>query len=268
MAEQDCCTFLRGSMYVSKYIDPCSGFDDLSCNSEDIFYKLGNLSQASLTVNSSLLGTESILNHTSYPLKARHIINSVNLNLNVSCSKDKNLIRFLGMEQGELNAGNEVLRFICPISQCSVLFLKKNPTVNSITLKDALGVTVRVLTEGVDYSVSLDSVEFLIDIVDDYSYLEVDYDFDETDYQTLKAHQDFNLGYRVLFKGVNYAEGIKESFDVDIYKVRFQFLSSLDLISDGNFLNLSLQGRVEKDLSRDCKGHDAYYSIKKVTGGC
>jgi hypothetical protein len=190
-------------MYVSKYIDPCSGFEDLTCNEGLIYQDLGNIQQATITINSSVFGVDSFLNDNAYPDKARLGINSVDLNLNV------------------------------------------------------------------DYEISANKVKFLKDITETYSYLEIDYNFDESNFYELSALQNFKTTFNVLFKGVNYAESEAETpFDVELYKVRFNFLSSLDLISDGNFLNLSLQGRVEKDLSRDCKGLDSYFKIKKLIGGC
>lgn len=266
--DSNCCTFFRGSIYLSKYVDPCSGFYDLSCNEGLVYNDLGNVQQATVTINSSVLGVDSHLNSTVDLHKTRLLINSVDLNLNVTCSKDQNLIKFLGLDKSLLNLGNETKRFSCSIDCCSVLFLKKNPSNVVVTLKDEDGADVRVLDLNIDYELGIDFVKFLKDLTDDYSYLEISYDYDESSLYDLSALKNFNTVYSVMFKGVNYAEDGNEQVDVELYKVRFSFLSSLDLISDGNFLNLSLQGRVEKDLSRECKGQDAYFKIKKSIGSC
>lgn len=264
MHNKECCTFLRGSIYLSKYIDPCSGFDQLGCNEDQALFCLGNVAQATLTINSTQLGSDTYNNHVLTPQKTKLSINSVNLNMSVTCSSDKNLIEFLGLDVKNLESGTELKRYSCTLKKGEVLIFKKNPTDLTLTLRSSDGSSVRVLTEDIDYILNNEIVTLIQDISDNYSYLEASYSFDESSNYDLFGLENFSNTYRIMFRGVNYADGVEKDFDVEIYKCRLSFLPSLDLISDGSFLNLSLQGRVERDLSRECQGKDAYFKISKT----
>ncbi len=271
--ETSCCLFSRGEFYIGDSSSICSAdVSGLICGGESPLKKIGNIDTASITISSTILGAEN----RYLPLKdpeSRIAIQSIGLNLTLLCPKNIN------MKQGLFSLdyeGDEVLDFVQEFTLCNSEALSEcnffkfshfGVDKESLVLLvlDEDSEVLATLEEGVDYIVNDHGVEILRDLFyTGQTFLRFVYDYNDTGAQEYGFLDQFK-GYKYLyFKGTNYGDDSNSPFGVEIYKVLFNPVSQLDLISQGSYFVINLTGIIEKDFKREEELLDTYFKIRRI----
>lgn len=263
------CVFLKGSFFIADYIDPCGGLAPLGCPPPKPIYKpIGNVIQAEITIDSNVFGTEN-KHHTKYKNCSRHQIANVSLDMTLSCASVENLKKALLGEVaiGDSGSYSEQNYRVCDgaLKECDVFMLDKyNITTGTLVVKaiDNQGGDIQILVEGTDYVYEKRTIRMLKDLtILGMDKLIFEYDYDDTEVQTLDALKTEPTVKTLMFRGTNYADEEGAFFDVQVFKFRHDPVSSLDLISQDSFLILRLQGVVERFYDGNDK--DCYFKIVK-----
>lgn len=237
---------------------------------------MGNIESASISISSQILGSENRYNQNNKPC-TRIAIQSVDIALTLLCTKTDNLNLGLMSKThvGDWLDGYTQEYIICSakdVQECNLFKFDKGGFVSGsqvVQLLDAESNVTDLLVLGVDYSVTPHGIELLKDILlTNQKYLRITYNYDDRPEQGL---DEFNFlsefqGHKYLyFKGTNYAEGIEsdDPFSVEIYRVLFNPVSQLDLISNGSYFVINLAGRIEKHFENEEDGLGGYFKIKR-----
>lgn len=249
-----CCVLTRGEFYISDFCsgeEACAdgGLSDISCGTQNVFRKLGNVSSCVVETQAEVLGRENKFNPVGASCP-RIAITGVNLTLSLNCASRENLYRALFASGDQTEAGSNRQEFaIDELVECDFFpYSKQKPEEESVivTLIDPMGILVKTLVLDTDYRLSKSGVEIINDVdIINSSKLVLEYDFDPLGYYVAQFLSKFQ-GYKtIFFKGTNYADSTEGIFDATFHKVLFAPVSQFDLITQNDFLTLTLTGTVE-----------------------
>lgn len=252
--ETKCCTFTRGSFYLGEYQDPCSGLAPFGCPPPKATYRnIGNVESASISVDYEVFGSENKY-HQHYDDCARAQVIDVTLDVLIGCSDNLNIQDFLFSQSANGMSGSKIEDFYCfndgIIADCTTFKLEKtNVDVQTliINLIDENGDPIRALVEGTEYEYKDRMVVLLQEINEPAaSKVRFSYSYDDSALLLIDALKQNNTVKTIVFRGANYAEGEDSIVDVEIFKFRHGAADSFEIIQDGSFLNLRLQGTIER----------------------
>ena len=246
-----CCVFTRGEILIADFDSSCE-LSGLNCSTSKAtpFVAVGNVSQATIAIDSSLIGTENKYLKISDPCSRVPIVGA-NLTLTINCAKTDNLLKALYSEKKEDESGTKEDAYCVNGLQSGYFFpfSKKQATLSSVevTLVDVDNEVVNTLILDTDYKLSKSGIEILQSISTVGSdRLIVSYDYDTEGYSEL----DFGIkkqGYKsIYFRGTNYASPDKTLYDVKINKVLFKPVSEFQIITGSEMLSIVLEGVIEK----------------------
>lgn len=276
--EVKCCTFLRGEFYIGDSLSNCDQTSGLVCGIEKPLKKVGNVEGATITISSQILGTENKFHYKNNNNCARVSIQSVDISLAIKCTsiENMNLALLSKNHVGDFMVGYVQDFIVCDITTlraCNFFLFKKSGVIlGSITVRlyDEFDVLIQPLTEDVDYVVNPHGVEMIKDIMAaGVQKIRITYNYD--DRAEAEKISEFNFlsefqGHKFLyFKGTNYADGQEDEdpFGVEIYRVLFNPVSQIDLISQGNYFLINLVGKIEQDHDKTEDGLGGYFKIKR-----
>lgn len=256
--ETQCCVLTRGELFVGNS-DECELSDIVCMDGGKPLRKIGNVLSCAINNLVEVIGAENeyLKPDDNCP---RIAILSSNITLTIGCASKDNLIWALSGEKKAVESGSKRDLFCFDeIKSCLLFpFSKKSAALDTVvvSLLDSEGETVETLVSGVDYKLSKSGVETLRDIsVAGAVELLVEYDFDTTGFFEIEFAKAIQKHKALYFKGTNYSEG-EGMFDATFYRVLFPPMSSFDLISQGDFFTITLEGIVEKK-------HGQFYKIIK-----
>lgn len=268
--EINCCTFLRGEFYIGDSSSFCN--ETLICGGETPLKKMGNIESASINISSQVLGRENRF-HANKKSCSRIAIQSVDLALTLLCPKDLNMKQALLSQDYVGDEGADFVQefTLCDnnsMNECNFFKFKKlGVDQDSLTVLVLNGdsETLATLEEGLDFIFNEHGIEMLRNVFfTGQTFLRLTYNYNDTLAQEYNFLTEFT-GYKYLyFKGTNYGEDQNSPFGVDIYKVLFNPVSQLDLISQGSYFVINLTGRIEKDFSKQEDDLDSYFKIRRL----
>lgn len=272
----NCCTFLRGEMYIADSLSSCASSGGLVCASDKPLKKMGNIESATISISSQILGSENRHNNNNNKPCTRIAIQGVDISLTLLCTKNLNMKLATQSKDhvGDFMVGYAQEFTICSqddLQECNFFKFNKSGFAGSLVvlLLDEDSETLETLTLDIDYSVSQHGIELLHEIINaDAKFIRLTYNYDDRAEQGL---QQFNFlsefqGHKYLyFKGTNFAEGLGEEdpFSIEIYRVLFNPVSQLDLISNGSYFVINLVGRIEKHFENEDDGLGGYFKIRR-----
>lgn len=229
----------------------CEG--GLLCETDSPFYDVGTLASALVSIQAQILGDVNRFHNKPKPCQ-RIIVDSVNIALSIVCAKDSNFVQGLYSKKIEGDSGNHTQEFSCNSFTSGQFypFEKGGPVISSVqvVLLDADRNVVHTLTSS-EFSASQSGIDILQDLnYPDAIYLRFSYDYDSAQSCEYDFLSEFKGPKSLFFKGSN-QHGEKGKFDIHIYKASFSPITQLDLISQGNFFIINLNGVVEKDYTRE-----------------
>jgi len=263
-SDTKCCTFNRGKFFIGDYVDPCDGLAPLGCPPPKVIYIL----TANIEIDYDVFGRQNKY-HQKYNECARSQIANISLSLTIGCSDNENLSDFLLSQttEGVLGSEEEVFYNFChgQVDECRFISLNKTNIVQGtlvLGLYDSDGALIRLLVDGTDYTYEDRMIQFLLPINDvNAERLLINYDYNDTSLQTIDALKADNKPKSLIFRGTNFADGESSIVDVEIYKFSHTPSSDFEIIQDGSFLTLTLQGTIDKFYAGS--GEDCYFKITK-----
>lgn len=258
--QKHCCVFSRGEFYIRKSPSSEELCEILCVDNSYPYKKLGNISSATIELESSVFGRENEFLKGMPDSRIEFVGADITITLN--CVSKENLYRAFHSSVPEDDVGSFVDDFcIDSISECDFFkFSKYKMLPGSLTvyLRDATGEVVEILIPGVDYKLVGTGIEIIRDDIDtsEVSTLRLSYAYNSAGFHTVDLLSKIQ-GFRSLyFKGTNYDGGSEATFDVDIPRVLFAPTNQMELISNGDFMTITLTGRIEKS-------DDSWFKITK-----
>lgn len=274
--ETNCCTFLRGELFIGDSLSSCGSSGGLVCGSEQPLKKMGNIEGATISVSSQIIGTENRFHYENNKPCARVSIQGVDISLTILCTKKDNMnLGFLSKNHvGDFLNGYTQENIICDdsvLKACNLFVFKKSGVdLSSVvaSIYDENSILLYTLILDTDYTISDHGVELLEDIaIPDAQYFRLIYNYDNRSETQSVEEFDFLSEFKghkfLYFKGTNFAEEEKDPFGVEIYRVLFNPISQFDLISQGNYFVINLVGRIERDYNKVDQGLGGYFKIKR-----
>lgn len=252
--ETHCCVFTRGEFFISDWQSSCvGGLSEIICESVPKPYrKVGNVSSCSVNITAEILGKENKFNPLDETC-ARTMINGVQMTISFSCASIKNLYQAMYAEKLEDDSGRHVKDFCFEtLEECMLFtfdFQKASEDDLVVTLHDAEGNLESTLVVDVDYKYTQSGIEILRDdiVIGDAVTLRIAYDYDTAGFYSVDFKTKYQ-GYKsIYFRGTNYGGDEAAVFDAVFHKVIFPPISDFDLITQDDFLTLTLSGSVEED---------------------
>lgn len=257
------CLFLRGDVYIKDWVGDCP---DPFCDGKNGSYKnIGNVLSGTIDVSAEVIGTENKFNFKNIDDCSRVAIDQVNLSLILGNINKENLYRALfssEMQQDFLDGYAQEFKCISDIGVCDFFnFEKSGVDLDSIvvTLRNGSGDVVSTLVLDQDYIVTPSGVEIISDDIDAEGapVLRLTYDYNNNGWGEFDFGSNF-IGPKSLFFRNSYIEEEKNSFDIEIFKIRFSPTSAFEIINEDSFLTIEVAGRIEKDHTRN-----SWFKIKK-----
>lgn len=274
--EINCCTFLRGELFIGDSLAPCAANNGLVCATDAPLKKMGNVESATISVSSQILGMENRFHYQNNKPCARVAIQSVDIAMTIKCTKTENmnLGLFSKNHVGDWTVGFRQDFTICDntvLRQCNFFLFKKSGVVTGsvlVRVYDEDDNLLETLAVDLDYSISHHGIELLRDLnIADAQSLRITYNYDnrsEMGVEEFDFLTEFQGHKFIYFKGTNFAEGEDdEPFGVEIYRVLFNPISQIDLISQGDYFVINLVGRIELDFEKADQGLGGYYKIRR-----
>ena len=274
--ETNCCTFLRGELFIGNSLSSCAANNGLVCGVDAPLKKMGNIESATITVSSQILGTENEFHYKNNKSCTRVDVQSVDIAMTIKCTKknNMNLAMFSKDHVGDFAIGFRQDFTVCDVTvlrECNFFLFKKGGVILSsvvVGVYDEDNNLLQPLTLDVDYSITPHGIELIQDInVLNVQSLCITYNYDNRSEQGLEEF-DFLTEFQghkfIYFRGTNFAEGEEvEPFGVEIYRVLFNPISQIDLISQGDYFVINLIGRIELDFDKINDGLGGYYKIRR-----
>lgn len=272
----NCCTFLRGELLIGDSLSACAANNSLVCANETPLKKMGNIESASISITSQILGTENRF-HKNKPC-SRMAIQSAELSLTVRCTslENMNLALYSKNHEGDFLVGYTQDFLVCDESvlrKCNFFLFHKNGVNLSTVIVTVYDEDDNLLetVNASNYDLTPHGIELLNDLnIVGARTLRIQYSYDDRQ-EINPSLNEFDFlsefkGHKYLyFKGTNYADGVEneDPFGVEIYRVLFNPISQIDLISQGSYFVINLVGRIEKDFAKADNGFGGYYKIRR-----
>lgn len=259
--ETQCCVLSRGELYLA---------DSESCELGDLFCdtvgsgmrKLGNVLSCRIENLVEIVGLENEFLKTDDVCNRISIISS-RMFLSLGCASKENLLLSLGDEKVDSESNPKTDKFCVtefkkctffPFSSKGVLLGEENIEVDIL---DVNGESLETLVYGEDYEASKSGIQLLKDLeIDGGVELSVRYDYNNAEFTEMSFAKVLQGHKSLYFKGVNYSNG-EGLFDAEFKRVLFKPINGFDLINQGDFFTLELEGIVEK------KDNEFYKIIKQ-----
>lgn len=259
--ETQCCVLSRGELYIA---------DAESCDMGDLFCdtvgsgmrKLGNVLSCRIENIVEIIGTENEFIKTD-DICNRISVMSSSIFLSLGCASKENFLLALGDEAVQSESNPKTDKFcVSEFKKCTFFpFSKKGALLTSedieVDVLDVDGQVLETLVYDEDFKASKSGIELLKDLEITGGFeLKVRYDYNSAEFTEINFAKVLQGHKSLYFKGVNYSNG-EGLFDAEFKRVLFKPSAGFDLISQGDFFTLELDGIVEK------KDNEFYKIIKQ-----